>query len=298
MKNYFNKMKSTLLFFGLLLSFLTGMGQSATDYYERGLEKYSSADYGGAKRDFNKAIRLNPNFAAAYAARGNAKQRAYNQDLRGALYDYSKAIQFDPNHVKAHVNRGLLKSRSEDYHGANEDFTRAIELKPDYARAYRFRGDSKKMMGDESGALADYEAATEIELKPKTPVAKIDSSEDTEGVKTREESVIVNKNPKSIVVDMSAFVSVEKDINFAGVQLQNARKTFGVGFFLNLLGGALATGGYFAKNPKVQTGLVVAGGVTSLVGSVVMITAVIPIGGAGKILQRVRFPKTLPVKVE
>ena len=64
------------------------------------------------------------------------------------------------------------------------------------------------------------------------------------------------------------------------------------------MGGALATGGYFAKDPKVQTGLVVAGGVTSLVGSVVMITAVIPIGGAGKILQGVRFPKTLPVKVE
>ena len=64
-----------------------------------------------------------------------------------------------------------------------------------------------------------------------------------------------------MVVDLSAFTTVEKDINYAGLQLQNARKTFGVGFFLSLVGGALATGGYFAKDPKVQTGLVVAGGV-------------------------------------
>tara|TARA_R110002072_G_scaffold162356_1_gene314310 strand:+ start:68 stop:709 length:642 start_codon:yes stop_codon:yes gene_type:complete len=213
------------------------------------------------------------------------------------MADYSKFIELDPMNPKGYFNRGLVRSALQDYDAAIEDFTAAIKLDPNYTKAYKERGDIKKLIGNKDGALADYETATEMELKEKASLAEIDSTKGTEVVQPIEKSMVV-KDSKNMVVDLSAFTTVEKDINYAGLQLQNARKTFGVGFFLSLVGGALATGGYFAKDPKVQTGLVVAGGVTSLVGSVVMITAVIPIGGAGKILQGVRFPKTLPVKVE
>lgn len=292
-------MRKTIVLLIALVSVSICSGQTAEEYYEKGLEKYSSGYVDGARRDFNKAIKLNPNFADAYTARGNARQRSFNQDMNGAFDDYTKAIQLDPDQVKAYINRGLLRKRTENYEGAIEDFSKAIEIDPNYAKGYRFRGDSKKAMGNEQGALVDYETATEIELRVNAKIEKTDTVAEPENVEDESaESVIVVKNPKNLVVDLSAFTAVEKDINFAGLQLKNARKTFGVGFFMNLLGGALATGGYFAKNPKVQTGLIVAGGISSLVGSVVMITAVIPIGGAGKILQGVRFPNTLPVKVE
>lgn len=297
-------MRKTIVLLIALVSVSICFGQTAEEYYEKGIEKYSSGDFDGAKREFNKAIKLNPDFADAYTARGNARQRSFNQDTKGALSDYSMAIQLDPSkQVKAYVNRGLIKSGSGDHSGAIDDFNEAIDIDPDYARAYRFRGDSKKAMGNEQGALVDYEAATEIELKTSAKTETLEKVErpvtETEKVQNESsESIMIVKESDKLVVDLSALKAVEKDINFAGLQLKNARKTFGVGFFMNLVGGALATGGYFAKNPKVQTGLIVAGGISSLVGSVVMITAVIPIGGAGKILQGVRFPNTLPVKVE
>lgn len=290
-------MRKTIVLLIALVSVSTCYGQTAEEYYEQGLEKYHAADYRGAIRSLNKSIQLDPNHADAYNKRGNSKLRAFNQDFRGAMADYSKFIELEPMNPKGYFNRGLVRSTLEDYDRAIEDFTEAIKLDPNYTIAYKERGDAKKLMGNKEGALADYEAATEMELKEKASVAEIDTTQGTEVVESIEESMVV-KDSKNMVVDLSAFTTVEKDINYAGLQLQNARKTFGVGFFLGLLGSALATGGYFAKNPKVQTGLVVAGGVTSLVGSVVMITAVIPIGGAGKILQGVRFPKTLPVKVE
>jgi tetratricopeptide (TPR) repeat protein len=292
------QMRKTIVLLIALVSVSICFGQTAEEYYEKGIEKYSSGDVDGARRDFNKAIKLNPNFAEAYTARGNARQRSYNQDTNGALSDYTKAIQLDPDQIKAYVNRGLLRSRSEDYQGAIEDFSKAIEIDPNYAKGYRFRGDSKKLMGNEPSALADYEAASEIELRLSPAKGATDTTEVLKVVEAVKENPVVLTDSKNLVVDLTEFKTIEKDINFAGLQLQNARKTFGVGFFLSLLGGALATGGYFAKDEKVQTGLIVAGGITSLVGSVVMITAVIPIGGAGKILQGVRFPNTLPVKVE
>ena len=291
-------MRKTIVLLIALVSVSICYAQTAEEYYEKGIEKYSSGDVDGARRDFNKAIKLNPNFADAYTARGNARQRSFNQDMNGAFDDYTKAIQLDPNQVKAYINRGLLRKGTENYERAIEDFSKAIEIDPNYAKAYRFRGDSKKLMGNEPSALADYEAASEIELRLSSAKETTDTTEVLKEVEAVKENPGVLKDSKNLVVDLTEFKTIEKDINFAGLQLQNARKTFGVGFFLSLLGGALATGGYFAKDEKVQTGLVVAGGITSLVGSVVMITAVIPIGGAGKILQGVRFPKTVPVRDE
>jgi hypothetical protein len=104
-------------------------------------------------------------------------------------------------------------------------------------------------------------------------------------------------NSKSITIDMKTFALAEKDIHYAGNQLLNARRTFIAGFVLNLAGGILASSVALTTDPKTQLGLGIAGGVTSLVGSVVMITAVIPIGGAGKFLRGVQFPKTVTVNV-
>ena len=79
-------MKKLLLF--LVVISLSGFGQTATEYYNRGVEKSDLKDYTGAITDYNKAIQLKPDYAAAYNNRGAAKSKL--EDYRGAIADYNK----------------------------------------------------------------------------------------------------------------------------------------------------------------------------------------------------------------
>jgi hypothetical protein len=53
----------------------------------------------------------------------------------------------------------------------------------------------------------------------------------------------------------------------------------------------------FTDNQKTRVGLGVAGAITTTVGGVVMLTAAIPIGGAGKILKKIEFPQKVSIPV-
>jgi Flp pilus assembly protein TadD len=58
----------------------------------------------GALSDFNQALALDPNFAAAYNNRGYDRQQL--GDIDGALADYEKAISLDPGEAYYYNNRG------------------------------------------------------------------------------------------------------------------------------------------------------------------------------------------------
>ena len=83
------------LFLILVVISLTGFGQTAEDYYNKGISKFNIKDYKGAISDFNKTIILNPNYADAYINRGIAKKMTL--DYIGAITDYNKAIQLNPD---------------------------------------------------------------------------------------------------------------------------------------------------------------------------------------------------------
>lgn len=280
-------------------------GQTAEESINNGKTELALKNYASALQFFNKAIETNSAIAEAYKLKGNAEFGL--KKYRRAKASYSKAIELDPDFTTAYFNRGIANQELGFHRKAIADYNVAIAKNPNYTKAYRNRGNAKEWVGDHAGSKADYFKAREIELKNEEILEK-DSPEATDAVRVENvvkdstessvATVVAKTYSKSIVVDMSAFSPAEKEINYAGVQLQSARRTFGVGLFLNLLGGALATGGSFANNQKVRTGLIVAGGVTSVVGSIVMITAIIPIGGAGKILQKVQFPKTIRIDVE
>ena len=106
-------MKKLLLIF---LVFITSVsyGQTAKEYFERGLSKYS------------KAIELNPNDSDAYVNRGISKYVL--QDYQGAIADYSKAIELNPNLSEAYNNRGISKYMLNQKNSACLDWSKAGEL--------------------------------------------------------------------------------------------------------------------------------------------------------------------------
>ena len=134
--------------------------EEAKKYFARALEKDNIGDYQGALRDYNEAIRCNPNYTDAYINRGGIKSDL--GDKQGAVIDYNEAIRIDPDDADAYFNRGLVKSDLGDKQGAIADYNEAIHINPDDASVYYNRGGIKSDLGDKQGAIADYTEAIRI----------------------------------------------------------------------------------------------------------------------------------------
>ncbi|WP_103667795.1 serine/threonine-protein kinase [Pseudanabaena sp. BC1403] len=141
----------------------TVSSKTATDFFDDGKKKRAEKDFKGAIADYNKAIRLKPDFAVAYLSRGNAKNDL--GDKQGAIADYNELIRLKPYFAYAYNIRGAAKYDLGDKQGAIADFTESIRLKnPELHLPYTNRGAAKDDLGDKQEAIADYNEA--IRLKP------------------------------------------------------------------------------------------------------------------------------------
>ena len=148
------------LFLILVVISLSGFGQTADDYYNKGISKFNIKDYKGAISEFSKTIILNPNYADAYINRGISKKKTL--DYTGAITDYNKAIQLNPNNSDYFYNRGIAKYNLEDYNGSISDFNKAIELDSDNSDAYVMKEDATKKL---KGNSEDESSNNEQEVK-------------------------------------------------------------------------------------------------------------------------------------
>lgn len=152
----------------LVLSVSALFGQTtATDYYNRGTDRYTQKDYDGAIADYSKAIRLDPQYTDAYRERGLARE--VKKNYAGAIIDLTRAIDLDPKNVNSYYNRGHVKMTMGDSHGAMVDYSKVIELDPGHAKAYYFRGVIRGFNLEAADEIADYSKA--IELDPKYDAA-------------------------------------------------------------------------------------------------------------------------------
>jgi tetratricopeptide (TPR) repeat protein len=81
---------------------------------------------------------------------------------KAARRDYDKAIELAPDFTDAIVNRAANKDEAGEYEDAIADYTKVIEIKPDDAMAYFNRGNSKLNLKDKKGACEDWNKAKEL----------------------------------------------------------------------------------------------------------------------------------------
>lgn len=126
-------------------------------YILRGEIHTSMGDTTEAIKDFNQALRLQPDNPFAYRRRGVA--RSSEENYTTALEDLNKAITLQPDNAYAYVDRGSVHAMMGNQKAFTEDFNKALRLQPDSAAIYNKRGTARSILQDDKGAIEDYTAA-------------------------------------------------------------------------------------------------------------------------------------------
>ena len=133
------------------------------------------SDYQGAIKDFDEAIRLEPQNAVAYFNRGTAYLYLGLADLESeklehaleafveVLANYDQAIRLDPEYADAYGSRGASYVYLEKYELAIQDYTEAIRIEPLAAELYAARAALYDALVDPQRSIQDRETACELD---------------------------------------------------------------------------------------------------------------------------------------
>jgi len=138
----------------------------ANEYYLMGNECITKAqDFKAALANFNKALKLYPDFPEALIRKGIT------------LYDinehfdaescFNKAIKLSPNSFKAHYNRGKNRIKLNNYEEALTDLDKAVQMKPEHAASYEYLSEIYIHLGNLKKAEECREIAEELKIKKK-----------------------------------------------------------------------------------------------------------------------------------
>ncbi len=133
----------------------------------KGLNDVALDNSTAAIQKFAEAIKLDPQLADAYTARGNTLRTKGDYEL--AIADLDMAIKLNPSLALAYSNRGRVHGSRSEHDLAVADFDKAIALKAEFPSALRYRALAKYELRQLDPALADVEAA--LRLEPRSAFA-------------------------------------------------------------------------------------------------------------------------------
>ena len=143
----------------------------AYQHYQQGrllLERMHHGDVTDALLSFEKAIELDPNYAAAYAGKADAKIWTFwrsflHDDISQARTAINTAIELDPSNSYAHTIFCRLKATYDwDFGGAERECRTAIDLDPADHEARREIAFLLSGLGREDEAMSEVEAAVSL----------------------------------------------------------------------------------------------------------------------------------------
>jgi adenylate cyclase len=128
--------------------------------------RHSQANYHVAKRMFEKAIELDPDYARAYAGVADCESFLYNFYLNPGveriLEASAKALALDEDLAEAHASRGLALSIVDRLEESDAEFKAALRLDPNLFEAQYFYARACFAQGRMTEAAEAFERASEI----------------------------------------------------------------------------------------------------------------------------------------
>src|SRR5437868_8214692 len=143
----------------------------AYEYYLRGRQienqmRRSALQY--ARRMFDRAIEIDPDFARAHAGIADCCSFLYmywdgsNANLEAADASSQRALELDPASAEAHTSRGVALTLRRDYLGARREFDLALSLNPVLYEAHYFYGRACFTEGKFEEAVLHYRNAWRV----------------------------------------------------------------------------------------------------------------------------------------
>jgi tetratricopeptide (TPR) repeat protein len=135
-----------------------GLGQ-AQQLVSAGAAKARAGDLGGARRDLDRALQLDPRNARAFFWRGYAEARAGESGK--AVGDLKRSIELDGKDPFPYAELAGVYQRAGQLDDAIGALTRLTDVAPDWQDgvAFAMRGSARGRKGDRDQALADYAEA-------------------------------------------------------------------------------------------------------------------------------------------
>ena len=138
-------------------------GNFAAALSDRAIAYGNLGQYQKAFADFDRALRIAPNLSHTYYALGMFHKFNGRNDL--AIYDLTQAIKINPDMaVGAYNDRGSIYAALAQYDRALSDFNEALRINRNFAEAYYNRGTLYNIQKKYDLALADFGKA--LEIKP------------------------------------------------------------------------------------------------------------------------------------
>ncbi len=164
---------------------------SADDFFERGNAHQSFGNNDAAIRDYESALKVNPNYLPAITALRDPKQKTIsresyrfsmksglcfefsnsaldklnNGDATGAIFSINNALRLEPNEADAYYIRAMAEESLDRYEEAIKDYNHVIRINPyNNVIVYNERGSAKGYLGRNEEAIEDYDQA--IRIKP------------------------------------------------------------------------------------------------------------------------------------
>jgi len=139
----------------------TTISEAAKSQFDAGKQLARQGNLAGAVANFNEAIRLAPNYVAAYNQLGNAYQQL--GQIEDAIAAYQQLLSINPNLAQAHCNLGAIWQIQGKVEAALSAYQKAIELKPDLAVGYLNLGKLQIQLGDWEQGQKSLEAACRLQ---------------------------------------------------------------------------------------------------------------------------------------
>lgn len=171
------------------------------NYFFRGIAKYNLGDLRGAKRDFDRSVRINPVFTSGYHYKGITDSRFGDYD--SALFNFQKALELRPGNVGLYFSRGVTYFLSQQFDKAVSDFDFYIRKEPKDPSAYLNRGASWLFLGDTLKAMNDYNKAIRLDRF------------DPEGYVRRGRLYAGQRNYEQAISDMNTAIELDTTNTFA-----------------------------------------------------------------------------------
>ena len=143
----------------------------AYDYYLRGRQFFHQFRRTGiqfARRMFERAIEIDPNYALAYAGVADCCSFLYmywdgsKANLESAESASRKALELDPERAEAHASRGFALALRRQYEEARREFEAALRLDPKLYEAHYLYARACFQEGKLEEAVRHYEDASRV----------------------------------------------------------------------------------------------------------------------------------------